>query len=115
MRLKLLFFSVAIIAISCKENKSTIKEPIKDNKEISKELSKEDYMSEFKKLNMALEKALTTNDSNRDKAKMISTYMNKSILNENDKKKILKKVMHKMELSLEDQKEITFALSVNRK
>ena len=41
--------------------------------------------------------------------------MNKSILNENDKKKILKKIMHKMELSIEDQKEITFALSINRK
>ena len=58
-----------------------------------------------------VEKVLVKESDNKIRAKMISNFLLKSKLSENDKNDILKKAMIKLDLSTEDRKQITLSLS----
>lgn len=109
MRLKLLCL-VAILALSCQENSPKVKDSVSDEVEVSNSITKEEYNLESKQLAMMIEKVFMKESENKNRAKMISNFFQKSRLPEQDKIDILNKVMLKIDLSTEDRKEITLPL-----
>ena len=111
MRLKLVLSLASILAMSCQQNPSKVKDSSSDNVEVSSSLSIEEQKIEYKKLYIMVEKVLVKESDNKIRAKMISNFFLKSKLSENDKNDILKKAMIKLDLSTEDRKQITLSLS----
>ena len=111
MRLKLVLSLAAILALSCQENTTKVKDSVSDKVEVSDSLTKEEQKTEFKNLSMMVEKVFVKETDNKIRSKMISKFFLKSKLSEKDKNDILKKVMMQLDLSTEDRKEISLHLS----
>ena len=111
MRLKLVLSLSAILALSCQENTTKVKDSVSDKVEILDSLTKEEQKTEFKNLSMMVEKVFVKETDNKIRSKMISKFFLKSKLSEKDKNDILKKAMIKLDLSTEDRKEISLHLS----
>ena len=115
MRLKLVLSLAAILTLSCQQNSSKVQDSTFDNVEVSSTLSIDEQKTEYKKLSMMVEKVLVKESDNKTRAKMISNFMLKSKLSENDKNDILKKAMIKLDLPTEDRKKISLSLSYLRR
>ena len=115
MRLKLVLSLAAILALSCQQNSSSIKDSNSDNAEVLNSLTIEEQKIQIKNLYLMVEKVLIKESDNKIRAKMISNFFLKSKLSEIDKKDVLKKAMIKLDLSTEERKEITLSLSYLRR
>tara|TARA_B100000683_G_scaffold250360_1_gene265411 strand:+ start:364 stop:726 length:363 start_codon:yes stop_codon:yes gene_type:complete len=115
MRLKLVLSLAAILTLSCQQNSSKVQDSTPNNVEVSSTLSVDEQKTEYKKLSMMVEKVLVKESDNKTRAKMISNFMLKSKLSENDKNDILKKAMIKLDLPTEDRKKISLSLSYLRR
>ena len=111
MRLKLVLSLASILALSCQQNSSKVKDSTSDNLEVSNSLENEEFKTEFMNLSSMVEKVFIKESDNKIRSKMISNFFLKSKLSEKDKIGILKKTMIKVDLSIEDRKEISLHLS----
>ena len=111
MRLKLVFSLVVIMALSCQQERSEVKNSTSDNQEVSISLTKDEQINEFKILYSMIEKVFVKESENKTRSQKISNFFLKSKLSEKDKNDILKKTMIKLDVAIEDQKEIMQHLS----
>ena len=111
MRLKLVLSLVVIMALSCQQESSEVKNSTSDNQEVSISLTKDEQINEFKILYSMIEKVFVKESENKTRSQKISKFFLKSKLSEKDKNDILKKTMIKLDVAIEDQKEIIQHLS----
>ena len=105
MRLKLGLSLAFMLVVSCQENTSTVKEPVKEVEKVSKSLA-EDQQKGMDRLTMAIEKALTSEFDNKVKGELIYRYFSRFELTDSDIKKIINTTMDKLEVPADDRKEI---------
>ena len=112
MRLPLVLGLVAVLTLSCQENKTAVQKPLKNIQGEVKDLSKEEHISEIKNLSIRVQKTLLVKVDNTKKAKRILSIIKESRLGTDDNKKLVMKVMDKLDLPIEDRKEIIHIMDI---